>query len=329
MSYIYVLKQKEKGWRKVGKSINPRDRIKKLETSWSKFDEDSIIYKIDTKKYGKKLDSVEKLIHNTLYSKSLKIDFEDSNNGKEGYTEFFKLEEDNIEKLIDFMVGDFVVEKKLYTEIFSEKNNKLSIERDIRLKRNFIEREKEKLFELENTLEKLENGFTYEIGEKYYCCPNYEEIISKFPSFENGKFCHIKNLNNDYTNRFDLIFEIENTNEEDTELLTDCLSDIRIEGFKKDFLNFRVSNICSISSTTTTLKNQCVSKAIIKVRMSIDNETEEFYFKFLEDLKIKYTYSNVSEESFSELTKQEEQFNYESKGIDIIGTLLSLRYMDK
>lgn len=315
MSYIYVLKQKEKGWRKVGKSINPRDRIKKLESSWSNFDEDSIVYKIDTKKYGKKLDSVEKLIHNTLYSKSLKIDFEDSdsNNGKEGYTEFFKLEEDNIEKLIDFMVGDFVTDKKLYTEIFSEKNNKLSIERDIRLKRNFIKREREKLVELENTLEKLENGFTYEINGNYYCCPNYDDIISKLPILKKVEFCQIKNLNKGYKNSYDFIFEIEDSNEDNIKKFIIQFLEMSIEGFNKDFRKFSLCNLCSISSISTKLDNVDIFKSIVIVKMSLSIEREKFYFKLLEDLKLKYIYTNLNLKVLEEV----EEF-LEDKKFDIL-----------
>lgn len=110
MNYIYILKQKENGWCKVGKTTTPTERISTLEKTWGKFDNDSIIYQMnDTLEQS--LDNIESTIHRSLTRKYLKISMIGKDIGNDGYIEFFRLDT-LVEEVIDYLYGDWIVSKK-------------------------------------------------------------------------------------------------------------------------------------------------------------------------------------------------------------------------
>jgi len=121
---IYFLKQKKHGRVKVGSTKNIVTRLKKLEKEWGEFDENSEFVYFNNeslKSNSLSLDNIEKTMQRILKSKNLYYEIEDK---KDGYTEFFHLDELEIKSTIELL--GHLVEKNVFLMAFRIKTTNIT-----------------------------------------------------------------------------------------------------------------------------------------------------------------------------------------------------------
>ncbi len=119
-SIVYFLKQEQYGRVKIGSTKNMETRLKNLEKEWGQFDENSeLVYFNDEefKSNSLSLNNIERTIQRILKSKNLHFEMSDK---KDGFTEFFHLDEMEIINSIKPL--GHLVEKKVFLSAFRRKN---------------------------------------------------------------------------------------------------------------------------------------------------------------------------------------------------------------
>jgi hypothetical protein len=228
---IYFLKQKQHGRVKVGSTQNIKARLKKLEKEWGKFDENSEFVYFNNeslKSNSLSLDNIEKTMQRILKSKNLYYEIEDK---KDGFTEFFYLDELEIKSTIELL--GHLVEKNVFLMAFRIKttntthskikekdyllkvqkaNQVYMLEKENRRKKNnhslgsFFEDEKKKNLNLKmliiksKTIEKLQKIGAIDLSEysNFSFCFDYRKgnvtFIFNHKDKKNPMVCFSKNL---------------------------------------------------------------------------------------------------------------------------------------
>jgi len=106
MYYVYLLKQKDKNRIKFGETINFKSRVLKLEKEWGKFDDDSVLIKLNKINHKSHLSSLERSIHKFLPLNFKKLSLPK----RDGFNEFYEYSID-IENYIINSFFNFIEER--------------------------------------------------------------------------------------------------------------------------------------------------------------------------------------------------------------------------
>lgn len=283
MSYIYVLKQKENCWRKVGLSTSPTERISTLEKTWGKFDRDSIVYKFDIDKYGENIKHIEKLIHSLLYSKGLKISMINKDKGLDGHTEFFKLFGLDIEHIIEETLENFIIKKISYTQIIKDTPNKLEK----------LDSSKERELIQEKNKDLIRNTFSVETEKDIYSFIDYDKFLENIQEDKTIKF---------YLPKFEkeesikLLFDVTGKSKNEIEELTYLLFRLDFYIYSKNFIKIGKGHTVG-GCTHRTINNKYVFV------LSFNNhKLNDFYYNHLiVDFSKKFT--QVFDTEYFDITK--------------------------
>jgi len=150
---------------KIGSTRNIIKRVKKLEKDWGRFDENSEIFYLDTnilKETSLSLDNIEKTIQRILKSKKLYLE-QDNMKGKDGYTEFFILEELAIKEVMNIFQSQIEFTKSLLNSsinIVEETYQTKKYFTDLQKFNREVMKEKKENFSISNLQTEKRNKFT-------------------------------------------------------------------------------------------------------------------------------------------------------------------------
>lgn len=159
------MKQEKYNRMKIGSTRNIIKRVKKLEKDWGRFDENSEIFYLDTnilKETSLSLDNIEKTIQRILKSKKLYLE-QDNMKGKDGYTEFFILEELAIKEVMNIFQSQIEFTKSLLNSsinIVEETYQTKKYFTDLQKFNREVMKEKKENFSISNLQTEKRNKFT-------------------------------------------------------------------------------------------------------------------------------------------------------------------------